>query len=87
MHITPFISDFMSSCVNQGYSVFINRDFIKIKITSSEFFLIKQDDSGKSCFLLFYHGDLHSLSVDYIYDYLFSYDEYGLRLYDKSLEG
>ncbi|EOJ4662875.1 TPA: hypothetical protein JWH76_004749 [Escherichia coli] len=87
MRITPFISDFISSCANQGYSVFINRDFIKVKITLFESFVIKQDDSGNSCFLLFRHGDLHSLSVDYIYDYLFSYDEYGLRLYDKSLEG
>ncbi|ELO4976647.1 TPA: hypothetical protein ACQ8V3_004654 [Escherichia coli] len=87
MHITPFISDFLSSCANQGYSVFINRDFIKIKITPFEFFVIKQDNSGKSYFLLFRHGDLHSLSADYIYDYLFSYDEYGLRLYDKSLGG
>lgn len=30
MHITPFISDFISSCANQGYRVFINRDFIKL---------------------------------------------------------
>lgn len=87
MHITPFISYFISSCANQGYSFFINRDLIKVKITPFESFVIKQDDSGKSCFLLFRYGDLLLLSVDYIYDYLFSYDEYGLHLYDKSLEG
>lgn len=86
MIITPFISSLISSCSSQGYSVIVTMDFIRIKLNDSECVFITHDKvNGCFCFSVFCNGLLNRISSDFVYDFLFSYDEYGLRLYDESL--
>ncbi len=85
MIITPFISSLISSCSSQGYLVTVTMDFIRIKSNDSECVFITYDKvNGCLCFSVFCNGLLNRISSDFVYDFLFAYDEYGLRLYDES---
>ncbi len=86
MIITPFISSLISSCSSQGYFVTVSRDLIRIKINDSEFVFITRDNiNGFLCFFVSRNGSLNQISSDFVYDFLFACDEYGLRLYGESV--
>lgn len=81
MHITPFLSGLLSSSVNSGYFVTVNKYKIRIKISDNEFIVFDQSPDGELHCFLSRNGVISSMSKQLIYDYLFDYDEYGIRFY------
>lgn len=81
MNITPFLSRLISSAVNRGYLVSISDGIIRIKISDNEVLIIKQYINGETSFYIFVNGIVSSVSKNIVYDFLFSIDEYGFRLY------
>lgn len=81
MHITPFLSGLLSSVVNSGYFVTFNKYKIIIKINDNEFIIFDQSPNGELHCFISRNGFVNSISKQLIYDYLFDYDEYGIRVY------
>lgn len=82
MNITPFLSRLVSSAVNRGYSVNFRENIIRIKISSNETINITQSGGGDIYCSLSKYGIVQKIAKTFVYDYLFSYDEYGLRIYE-----
>lgn len=81
MNITPFLSRLVSSAVNLGYLVSISEGIIRVKISDAERLIIKQYKDGEIDFYISFHGIVQSVPKHIVYDFLFSIDEYGFRLY------
>lgn len=81
MNITPFLSGLVSSAVNHGYSVNIRESIIRIKISDNESIIIIQYCNGDIRCALSKHGIVRPISQILVYDFLFSFDEYGQRIY------
>lgn len=81
MNITPFLSGLLSSAVNRGYFVSVSQQIIRIKINDSEMLIIKQYIDGEFNFYISSNGVVRTISKNIVYDFLFSIDEYGFRLY------
>ncbi|EBB0448359.1 hypothetical protein KQ086_000697 [Salmonella enterica] len=81
MNITPFLSRLVSSAVNRGYSVNVRENIIRINISKNETINITQSEGGDIYCSLSKHGIVQSISKNFVYDFLFSCDEYGLRIY------
>uniref|UniRef100_UPI003A8CBD8E hypothetical protein n=1 Tax=Salmonella enterica TaxID=28901 RepID=UPI003A8CBD8E len=82
MNITPFLSRLVSSAVNRGYSVNVRENIIRIKINNNETINVIQYDNGDLHCSLSKYGIVKAIAKTFVYDYLFSYDEYGLRIYE-----
>ncbi|EFU9291268.1 hypothetical protein HRW30_000002 [Salmonella enterica] len=81
MNITPFLSHLVSSAVNRGYIVSISDGVIRVKISDDERLIIKQYKDGEiDCYISF-NFIFRSIPKHLVYDFLFSIDEYGFRLY------
>ncbi|ECK2138241.1 hypothetical protein FQW43_00025 [Salmonella enterica subsp. enterica serovar Enteritidis] len=81
MNITPFLSRLLSSAVNCGYFVAVSEGIIRIKINANERLIIKQYIDGELNFYISSNGVARTISKNIVYDFLFSIDEYGFRLY------
>lgn len=81
MYVTPFLSGLISSAVNHSYFVSINESIIRIKINKNETLIIKQYTNGDIDFGLSSYGVFRAIPKNVVYDFLFSIDEYGFRLY------
>ncbi|EBR8500610.1 hypothetical protein DOJ20_21080 [Salmonella enterica subsp. enterica serovar Javiana] len=82
MNITPFLSRLFSSAVNRGYSVNINDGIIRIKISDNERLIITQFLNGDIHCGLSKYGIVSTIPKNMVFDFLFSVDEYGLRIHD-----
>lgn len=83
MNITPFLSRLLSSAVNRGYSFAVSEGIIRIKINDNERLIIKQYEDGEFDFYISSYGIVRTISKSLVYDFLFSIDEYGIRLYSE----
>lgn len=81
MNITPFLSRLLSSAVNRGYFVAVSEEIIRIKINDNERLIIKQYIDGEFNFYISSNGIIRTIPKNIVYDFLFSIDEYGFRLY------
>ncbi|HAT1685405.1 TPA: hypothetical protein I8Y21_006267 [Klebsiella oxytoca] len=81
MNITPFLARLISSSVNCGYSVYVSENKIRVKISNDESVIIEQSLQGELYCFISRHGVVSSFNKQMIYDYLFEYDEYGIRVY------
>lgn len=81
MNITPFLSRLLSSAVNRGYFVAVSEEIIIIKINDNERLIIKQYIDGEFNFYISSNGSVRIIPKNIVYDFLFSTDEYGFRLY------
>ncbi|HAT1685400.1 TPA: hypothetical protein I8Y21_006262 [Klebsiella oxytoca] len=81
MNITPFLARLISSSVNRGYSVNVIENKIRIKISNDESVIIEQSFHGELYCFISRYGVVSSVNKQLIYDYLFEYDEYGIRVH------
>ncbi|EDU0376549.1 hypothetical protein DEI29_000508 [Salmonella enterica subsp. enterica] len=84
MNITPFLSRLLSSAVNRGYFVSVIEGVIRIKINTNETLIIHQYTDGELSFYISFNGVIRSIPKNVVYDFLFSVDEYGFRIYSES---
>lgn len=85
MNITPFLSGLVSSAVNRGYSVNVRENIIRIKISNNETINITQSQGGDIYCSLSKQGIVKSIAKTFVYDFLFTCDEYGFRIYENGL--